>query len=239
MVVTRGFIFPQITFAMSTLRDKDLWFENNEPLEQASKHWKKYFEGKKISVQSVHFMNQVHGKDHAEVDDTTPLVLENLDALITNKRGHFLAVKSADCLPVMLFDPKRNVVAAVHSGWKGTKEKIVEHVVQKLLQEGSKKEDTHTILCPCIGSCCYDVTGADDGRIETFEKLFGTHGVKQRNGKIYLDLRGANMFLLEQMGILKDNIVSLDECTSCGVMDLPSYFKDKTTKRFISVIGIA
>ncbi len=239
MVVTRGFIFPHITFAMSTLHDKNLWIENGEPLEKASGEWKKYFEGKKILVESVHFMSQVHGKDHVDVLETTPVVLEDTDALVTTTRGHFLAVKAADCLPIMLFDPKRSVVAAVHSGWKGTKEKIIEHVVNKMIQDGSSKENIYAILCPCIGSCCYNVTGADDGRIEDFEKLFGDHGVKRRDGKTFLDLRGANTFMLEQLGIPKDNIVQLNECTSCGVMDLPSYFKDKTTKRFISVIGIA
>lgn len=238
MVVTRGFVYPHIKFAMSTLADAGLWYEKGESHEEASKNWKRYFEDKKIPVNAVHFMQQVHGKNSHDIEKNSEVVISNVDSLISTTRGSFIAVKSADCLPIMLFDPKRNIVAAIHSGWRGTKEQIVKHVVEKLIEQGSDVQNIHAILCPAIGVCCYDVTGADDGRIEDFEKLFGANGVENREGKTYLNIRKANIMMLEEMGVPKDHIVDIDECTSCGVMKLPSYFRTKTNQRFVSVIGI-
>lgn len=239
MVVTRGIAFPHISFALSTLDDKDLWYLNSEPLENTSMRWKKYFLEKKIPVSSVHFMKQVHGNDFDEIDhETQNLVSQNVDALITQDAGVFVGVKSADCLPVMLFDPRHKTVAAVHAGWRGTEKQIVKRVLNRFFELGSKPEDIHAILCPAIGKCCYNVTESRDGRIEAFEKLFGSSGISERNGKKFLDIRGANKKMLQDLKIPQGQIVDINECTSCGVMHLPSYYKDKTEQRFISIIGM-
>ncbi len=239
MVLTRGITFPHIKCAFSTLNDAGLIYINGEPFDDVSKKWKEYFESVKIPARSVHFMKQVHGDQFAEVDGTEPTVIINdVDALITRTKGVFVGAKAADCLLALVFDPVLGVVASVHSGWRGTSVTILKKVVTRLLETGSKKENIHVVLSPGINDCCYDVTGANDGRIETFEKLFGDRGVTKRGDRVFLNIRGANLLTLEQLGIPKSNIVNFDECTISGVLNLPSHYKNQTKERFVGAIGM-
>lgn len=92
------------------------------------------------------------------------------DALITNQPGLLLAVQVADCLPILLADPKRRVVAAVHAGWRGTAKRIAEKTIGEMRARfGCRPADLRATIGPGIHSCCYQV-----GRevVEAFESQF-------------------------------------------------------------------
>lgn len=240
MVLTRGIEHPHIRFAISSLKDDGLFWDGEENRKNLGARWEKFWEKNGISHGSVVFMEQVHGDVVGEVQQE-PIeseIISGVDALTTKKAGVFLAVKSADCLPVLLYDPVLKVIAAVHAGWKGTQKEIVRKTVQKLAKEGCDVQNIHAILGPAIGVCCYEVSRAEDDRVGLFEKQFGPASVVRKDAKIYLNLVAANTKLLLDQGIVNDHIINLSDCTSCGVIAYPSYYRDKTKYRLISMIGI-
>ena len=238
MVVTRGIEHPHIRFGISSLMDKGLFYDGVKDFASLSDEWRKYFESKKIVAKKVIFMEQVHGDVIHEVVGNEDVVPAS-DALISESKGVFVAIKTADCLPVLLYDPKKEIVAAVHAGWKGTRLEVVRKTLEVLLKKGSDASDIHAILGPSIGSCCYDVTNATDNRVDAFEKRFGEVAVKRKGKRVFLDLHEANKMLLLEVGLKRESIISLNDCTACGVVAYPSHYKDKRKERLISVIGIA
>ena len=84
--------------------------------------------------------------------------IEDCDALITDIKGVILSILTADCVPVLLYDQEKDVVAAVHAGWKGTKAQIVSKTVQKMKEiYHSDPKDIIAGIAPSIGRCCYEV----------------------------------------------------------------------------------
>ncbi len=155
------------------------------------------------------------------------------DALITNTPGVYLSVSVADCVPVFLFDAKKNAVACVHAGWRGTGQRISEKAVARMQETfDSDPADIIAYVGPSAGACCYqvgsDVSGNFDGR-----------SVISRNGATYLDVKVANEGQLRNAGILEKNIeVSLD-CTICNPRIYHSYRRDRDKSgRMLAIIGL-
>lgn len=122
-----------------------------------------------LNPASIAFARQVHG-DAIAVLDSVPRVMPTADALVTRAPGLFLAIKTADCVPIMLLDPARNIVAAVHAGWNGTLQRIVKKVVRLMTSEfGTDPSDLLAAVGPAIGPCCYEV---DDRVLEPFRREF-------------------------------------------------------------------
>lgn len=134
-----------------------------------------------------------------------------VDGLITDKNGICLTVFIADCVPVLIADPVKRAVAAVHSGWRGTAKGITARAVEQMCERyGTNPKDLVAAVGPCICKCCYEV-GQDvyDGfsAPQFFEK--------KNNGKYALDLPFANKSVLEGAGIPPQNIYLSGECTFC------------------------
>lgn len=146
-----------------------------------------------------------------------------VDGLVTNKQGICLTVYIADCVPVLIADPKTRTVAAVHSGWRGTAKKITENALRLMSQKfGTDPKDVIAAIGPCIGKCCYEV-GAD-----VFED-FGVpeYFTEKTGGKYMLDLNLANTDVLRQCGVPHRNIFVSGECTFCK-SDV--YYSHRATK---------
>jgi len=136
------------------------------------------------------------------------------DGLATCEAGVTLAVFTADCTPILLYDPVRKAVAAVHAGWRGTVADIAGEAVRRMAAEfGCRPADIRAAIGPCISVCCYE-TGPD-----VPDALHRTLGAEADNcitpfgAKFRVDLKNANRLLLVRAG-LSDIIVS-DECTAC------------------------
>ena len=159
------------------------------------------------------------------------------DALITDVPGLLLVVRTADCLPALLVDGAHRAVAAVHCGWRGTRNRILGKAV-KAMEEAYATDPRGlvAVLGPCIGPCCYEV-GADV-RAAFAESGFDPLLFYERGGRLFLDLRAANLGLLGALGVAGDNILSVGACTHCAP-GLVSYRRDKSEKRrMFNFIGI-
>ncbi len=154
-------------------------------------------------------------------------VLGEADALIENRPGSVVAVKTADCIPILLADERLRAVAAVHAGWRGTAAHIAPGAVASLHQHfGTAPADLHAAIGPGIGPCCYEV-GPD------VSAQFGLAG------RVPLDLAAENRRQLVNSGIPAGRIYVSGLCTMCG-REFHSFRRDKEAAgRMYSFIGIS
>jgi YfiH family protein len=186
------------------------------------------------------------------------------DGLITVMPGVLLAIQTADCLPVIIVDPKRRAVGVFHAGWRGTLKRIVEKGVGEMVRcFGSRPQDMKAAIGPGIEGCCYEVGeevrtkfesqfsyGASlfrevkesDPVREKYPLLFLTArapGHSELPKKIFLDLVEANRQQLIAAGVPKKNIGTSSLCTNCNPELLFSYRAEKgKTGRMMAVAGI-
>ncbi len=167
--------------------------------------------------------NQVHGchvRTITTADVKTDLY-EKLgyegDGMITAIPGVTLLVFAADCIPVLLYDPRRRVIGAVHAGWRGTAAGIVTEAVERMkLVYGCRPEDILAAVGPGIGPDCFetheDVPNAMMAAVASPALPYIT--IKE-NGKFAVDLKGINARRLELAGLAAENIAVSGECTAC------------------------
>ena len=178
-----------------------------------------------IDAKSVVLTNQEH-TNIVKVfkDQPTEQFIKSADAVdgfITNKQGVCLSAFTADCVPVIIADPKNRAIACIHSGWRGTAQKITKNAVELMAKNyASNPADLIAVIGPCIAKCCYEVG----------QEVFDEFGVpeyftKKPNGKYMLDLVFANEQVLKESGV--KNIYAANECTFCK-SDL--YYSHRATK---------
>ena len=183
------------------------------------------------------------------------------DALLTNTRGLLLAVQTADCVPILLVDPKKRVIAAIHAGWRGTLARIAEKAVgQMRMRFSSKPSEILAALCPAIGGCCYQVgtelvtnftsqftnaedwfdelrTGDEPNPLQWLNMMPPGHQPPPKN--VRLDLRKANRAQLLAAGLADKNIYISHLCTACHTGLLFSYRKEAgRSGRLMAVVGM-
>jgi YfiH family protein len=149
------------------------------------------------------------------------------DALLDNTPGHLVAVKTADCIPILLVDEEHRAVAAVHAGWRGTVRGIVRGAVRGMREEfGTRPAKLHAAIGPGIGKCCYEVAAEVAAQ-------FGA------TGPCHIDLVEANRRQLAEAGVPDPQIYAARLCTKCGAGDFHSYRRDKEhAGRMLSFIGV-
>jgi len=205
-------------------------------------------------------LKQIHS-DVIHLFEAAPAEPCNGDASITSRPGLLLGVQTADCVPILLVDPKKRVVAAVHAGWRGTLQRIVVKAIGKMqMKFKSKPADLLAAIGPAIGGCCYEVgtevatqfqsqfvealdwfdefrTGDEPNPIQWLNMMPPGHQPPPKN--VLLDLRKANRAQLLGAGLLAPNIFVSDLCTACRPDLLFSYRKEGAASgRLMSVIGI-
>ena len=130
------------------------------------------------------------------------------DGFVTNQQGLPIAIRTADCLPVFIFDPVKKALGLAHAGWKGTKAQIAVKTIKTMQDKfGSRCYDLQIGLGPAIRGCCYKVGGE-------FKDYF-PQDLIQREGELYLDMIAANRRQLLSAGVLARNIFDSQACTSC------------------------
>ncbi len=136
------------------------------------------------------------------------------DGLVTNEPGVALTVFSADCTPVLLYDPAKQVIGAVHAGWRGTALQIARKAAEKMTREfGCEPKDIRAAIGPCISSCCFE-TNADVP--EAMLASFGSEAeefIRPQGEKFYVDLKGLNALALSLAGVEQIDIARA--CTAC------------------------
>lgn len=174
-------------------------------------------------------LKQVHGR----AVQTAPWTgRPEADAAVAESPGLVLGIETADCLPVLIVDPRRRAVAAAHAGWRGTAAGVARAAVGALVAAGSDPADLCVALGPGIGPCCYEV--GDELR-STFAPEFFRPGPR---GRPHLDVRAANRRQLEEAGLRPDRIHGVDHCTRCRSDLYHSYRREgRGAGRMINFVG--
>jgi polyphenol oxidase len=174
-----------------------------------------------IDERRVFGLTQVHSRTVSEVTNEAPAEVfsRRADGLVTARRDVVLTVTAADCLPVWIVHPEDRVRALVHSGWQGTG--IVRQALAMIESNyGLTPGELTVVIGPGIGACCYAVNRE---RHQEFVASFGEESGRVADGRYFLDLRQANLRLLEQAGVREIDVI--DNCTCCDPL-LGSYRRD-------------
>src|SRR5579863_4968520 len=208
-------------------------------------------------------LRQIHS-DAVRVVATPSDQPQQGDALTTSTPGLLLAIQTAECIPILLVDPRNRAIAAIHAGWRGTLARIAAKTLGRMQMEFSTRPDeVVAAIGPSIGQCCYEVgpdvvkeyaakfpeaqnwfegpfealaSGEDPNPLPWLTMMPPGH--QPPPPRCHLDLKAANAAILAEAGVSKQNIVVADFCTSCRADLFFSYRRDKTTGRILSVIGI-
>jgi len=195
----------EFTLSYSSTPDKDQVKTNRRLLAEAME----------VSPSKLHFPSQVHQTRILHVThQTLKDELLETDALITSERGICIAVMSADCVPVLLFDKKNDAIAAIHSGWRGTVAKILEKTLKEMqLLFGTKGEHLIAGIGPSVSQEAYEV---GDEVVRAVNDSFGKDSgllIPQPNQKAKLDLWKANKLQLLEFGVSPSKVEISNLCT--------------------------
>ena len=161
------------------------------------------------------------------------------DIILTDDPGVTLLMRFADCVPILLYDPRRRAIGIAHAGWLGTVRRAAEFAVQAMVQTfQSNPADIQAGLGPSIGPDHYTV-GVEV--VEQIEASFGrgaSRHLDRRNGKTYLDLWSANRALLQGQGVVQIEVAQI--CTACNINDWYSHrSQGGKTGRFGAAIAVS
>ena len=186
---------------------------------------------KTIGAKNLIFMNQSHGTDILALRKGQYIRFENVpsaDAIITDVPFFALMVQLADCQGVIIFDPKKNVVANVHCGWRGNVQNILERVVNRMKKDfGCGESHLLAGISPSLGPCCAEFVSHK----EIFPDAFKRFRVREN----YFDLWAISRWQLESAGLREGNIEIAGICTRCRSDLFYSYRGEGKTGRFGAV----
>ena len=163
-----------------------------------------------VTIERVAWTKQVHGTKILDVskDFFKHEQLWEADGLLTSDVHLPIAVRTADCLPVFIFDPKKKAIGLVHAGWRGSRRGILRSALERMIERwDASVEDLKIAFGPSIRSCCYQVG-------EEFKEHFPQE-VQQREAGLYLDLVSVNRRQLRPLGVPGRNIFDCGLCTCC------------------------
>jgi purine-nucleoside/S-methyl-5'-thioadenosine phosphorylase / adenosine deaminase len=167
---------------------------------------------------------QVHG-DRVIVARAPAEPSEDADAIISAQPGLAACVSVADCVPILIGDPRSGAVAAVHAGWRGTLAHTAERAVEALAREvGAHPGDLLAAIGPAIGPCCYEVS-PDLARV--FRDDLGPRVAEPHSGCTRVDLWLANEIVLRKAGLSGERIEVLGRCTACEPDTFFSHRRDR------------
>jgi polyphenol oxidase len=204
-VTGRNTLGVDFTLSYSSTPDKDAVRRNRKALAESLG----------IEEQRLVLPSQVHKTNIVRVTSRTDKEeLLDTDALITSEPGICIAVMSADCVPILLFDHKNRAVGAVHSGWRGTVARILEKTLSRMKAEfGTRGEDVIAGIGPSVSQDRYEV---GEEVMTEVKRAFGTTSnlmIELPNNKARLDLWKANTLQLLEFGVPHSAIEISDLCT--------------------------
>jgi YfiH family protein len=175
-------------------------------------------------------VKQVHGTDALIVD--RPLTAADRfeggwDALITDQPGVTVAVRTADCVPVLLYDRRRRAVAAIHAGWRGAVAGILSKTVEVMASRFAiQASDLRVSIGPSAGPCCYEVDEAVLDPLRHSRQDWSLLVRDDRGGKAQLDLKALVRRQASESGIPPGQITVVNVCTICHPALFYSYRRE-------------
>lgn len=221
------------SYVAAFVSDRTIDFARKDDRLSLSLKQKKYLSrASGIKISSLPNIKQIHGRRIIVVKKPSCFGTRQpvkADGMITQKTGIPLTVRTADCLSIFMFDPKKNAIALVHAGWRGSQSNIAGRAVVLMKKHfGTHPKDLKIALGPCICGCCYEVG-------KEFKKFFPRE-TKKIKEHFYLNLPAVNKRQLLSKGVKRKNILDSKECTFCN-RRLFSYRREgEKTGRMLSLM---
>ena len=213
----------------------NLGYRTKDPVENVDANYGRVGRAFGIGLDGLVLLDQVHGDRILVLRNRLPKLTRPLhyDALITDLAGMTLGIRTADCLPALIVDPRKKVVAAAHAGRVGTGLGILPRVIEEMGKAfGSRPGDLLVALGPAIGLCCYEV---DE---EVFLPQWKPFSVETGPGRWRIDVPGFNLAQVREAGVPEDRTFFVDLCTRCEEDLFFSHRRHPQTGRQLSFIGI-
>jgi YfiH family protein len=171
-----------------------------------------------LDLSRIKTVNQVHGSSIYEVGDPgSGRPLRGYDAMITSAKGVAIGVLTADCVPILMYDPGSSSVASVHAGWAGTVKGIAGRTVTRMGEVyGTKPSDLLVAIGPSIGPCCYEVDEKVIGPLKDAQSGWSEMAAPARKGRWMLDLWETNRRIMIDAGVRPENVTVMSLCTACN-----------------------
>lgn len=156
---------------------------------------------------------------------------DDVDGLVTNLKNIALTTVVADCQAILLYDKKNKVIANIHSGWKGTLNKIIINAINTMIKEfNSNPKDIEAYICPSILKCCFEVdievVNMFKENFNDIEEFIYKGQIKDNKQKYYIDTVAINKNEMKKIGLLENNIHTSNICTMCNPDKYHSYRVD-------------
>ncbi len=221
--VAHGFTTRQGGVSEGIYASLNLGTNRGDDREKVRENYRRVCAALEVDPGKLVFSSQVHGDvvrvvTSADVGKGLDRPVDyDADGLVTDVPGLTLTVFGADCLTILLCDPVRRVIGAVHAGWRGTALGIVERVVEVMAEHyGSRPQDLLAAIGPGISKCCFeteeDVPNAMTAALGAGALPYISGG---DGGKFHVDLKGLNLLRLNRCGVLTTNVDISPDCTLC------------------------
>lgn len=221
-----------IKYLFTTATDGNIAYHVNDDKSNVDKNREALKSKYKVDVNRLIFMNQTHGSKVEIVTQNSKHCINDCDALVTNEKNLPLMVMVADCIPILMYDEKQKVIAAIHAGRNSTFLKIAQKTALIMMEKfNCKAENLKVNLGPSIQKCCYEVSN------ELEDIVKNSFGDKFTNNRL-IDLQGINNKQLIQIGLKEENINISKICTKCSNEDYFSFRLNKHCGRFAGIITI-
>lgn len=226
--------FPNVKHCYTLRKNGINVFAKDRDRVELEESYKKIAKALNFDYKNIVKPHQTH-TDRIEIVNSASEEFDEVDGVITNKKNIFLCTTSADCTSLFFYDDNKKVIADIHSGWKGTLQKIGKKAVDKMIKEfGCNPKDIICCIGPCIKKCHFEV---DEDIMSKFQNEFEYTGriteiiakgrkVEEKQ-KYNIDTTLINKLILKEAGLLPENIIDSDICTVCHSDSFHSYRVDK------------
>jgi len=214
------------------------------PMKNSIQNRKKFFNKLGIDKNLIVRADLVHGNKVALVSKKeSGQIIERTDGLLTKEKNLFLTITTADCLPIFIYDPEKEIIGLIHGGWRSLADNILKEAINKIINN-FKSNPAHILIGigPGISQCHFEIKF--EAKKDPLQKLcdriiFAQGVVLKRDNKIFLDLKELAKLQLIELGIKEENIEISSECTFCLKDKYFSYRRDKPEqiKTMLAIIG--
>ena len=181
---------------------------------------------------SIIFMEQTHSNTVTFVPDfNKKSYIKAVDGIATDVTNMFAVVRTADCVPLLFFDPQSGITGVSHAGWKGALSGIATNMIEMMIKKGARSDSIRVGIGPSIRNCCYQI---DKERVMLFRNAF-PHWEKeiflQKNDATYVSLQKLVQLQLISIGVKHEHIEDSEICTRDSIEEFFS-FRGKDTMPF-------
>lgn len=183
-------------------------------------------------------MDQIHSGTVTVIENDRELVIPKTDGMVTKNKNIALGIVTADCMPILFYDPVHEAIGVAHAGSKGLLKNIIGNTIQAFVKNfDTKPEDLVVAIGPSIEQQCYTVGKELIALYKTAFTHYNSVYI-EGNGTFFLDLRSVAVQDLKHEGIRKENIAVSPTCTKCSPDKFYSYRGGDQMGRFISLISL-